>query len=154
MKPSAMNKPDERLVYLALRSVFIGEDAKIWSLKVIRRQIHKHQQKEDVKALMKNHNEDYVCNSAKELLENRIFESTLNAKIRFPEVFIILPAQSADREHFEEEAARSEVNAFKNAAEGRTDNLGAIITHDAPVVQELGSVEFGMIFRVILFTDP
>ena len=107
MKSSAINKPDERLVYLALRSVFIGEDAKIRTMKTIRKQVQKHQQKEDVKALMNNHNEDHVYSTAKELLEDHVFESTVRAKLRFPEVFSISPAQSADREQSEEEAAKS-----------------------------------------------
>lgn len=124
MKSSAMNKPDERLVYLALRGVFSGEDAKIRSAKAIRKQIQKHQQREDVKSLLNNHNQDHVFNTARELLESHIFESTIDAKIRFPEVFSISPAQSADREQSEEEAARSEANAIKNAAEGRLDDLG------------------------------
>ena len=123
MKSSAMNKPDERLVYLALRSVFSGEDAKIRSAKTIRKQIQKHLQREDVKALMQNHNTDHVYSTAKELLEDSIFESNLRAKIRFPELFSISPAQSADREQSEEEAARSEANAIRDAAEGRLDNL-------------------------------
>jgi hypothetical protein len=142
-----MNKPDERLVYLALRSVFIGNDANIRSAKAIRNQIKKHQQNEDVKALMKNHSQDHVYGTTKELLEDRVFESTLRAKIRFPEVFSISPAQSADREQSEEEAARSEANAIKNAAEGRLDNLGPIGTKDKPLIQGDGCMESGMTLR-------
>lgn len=140
-----MNKPDERLVYLALRSVFIGEDAKIRNPKAIKKQIQKHQQREDVKALMKNHQQDHVYKTAKKLLENHVFESTLNAKLRFPEVFSISLAQSADREQSQEEAARSEENALRNAAEGRIDNLGPIATDCAPVIQGHESAESGMI---------
>ena len=147
MKYSAMNKPDERLVYLALRSVFIGEDAKIRSVRAIRKQIQKHLQRENVKALLKNHNQDHVYSAAKELLENHVFESTLSAKLRFPEVFSISPAQSADREQSEEEAARSEVNAFKNAAEGRLDDLEPTATKCGPVIQDHGSTESGMTLR-------
>lgn len=120
MKPSAMNKPDERLVYLALRPVFTGEDAKIRTPKAVRKQIRKHKEKQDVEALMKNHSADHIYNTTKELLEDRVFESTLYAKLRFPEVFRGSPAQSALREISEEEAARSEATAIKQVVEGHT----------------------------------
>lgn len=149
-----MNKPDERLVYLALRSVFIGDDANIRSVKAIRKRIQKHQQKENIKALIKNHNQDHVYGTAKELLEDRVFESTLRAKLRFPEVFSISPAQSADREQSEKEAARSEANAIKNAAEGRLDNLGPIGTKDEPVIEGHGRMELGMILQTRTICCP
>jgi len=52
------------------------------------------------------------------LLEEDIFASTLKAKIRFPEVFDVSPAQSAEQSASEVEAAKSEADAIKHAAEG------------------------------------
>lgn len=115
----ARNMPDERVVYLALRNHFTGADAKIRQQKKIREIIQKHQDHVDIRGLIQAHNIDNVCKTAKILLEQQIFESTLKAKIRFPEVFEVSPAQSAEREASEAEAAKTEAGAIRDAAEGR-----------------------------------
>lgn len=101
------NPPDERLVYLALKNVFRGADAQLRKSKKIRELILKRQSSIDVRDLIDAHNIDNVCNVAKSLLEQQLFESTLKAKIRFPEVFEVSPAQSAERSASEREAART-----------------------------------------------
>lgn len=122
-KSSTMNRPDERLVYLAFRTVFVGVDAQVRNLKTIRDRIQKHQHLGDVTALLKEHDLESVCNAAKTLLKDEVFESTLRAKLRFPEVFEVSPAQSAEREVSEAEAAKTEADAMKCAAEGRLNEL-------------------------------
>lgn len=118
------NPPDERIVYLALKNIFKGADAQVRKAKKIRDLVLKRQHMLDVHELIKAHNFDNVCQVAKVLLEEEIFASTLKAKIRFPEVFEISPAQSAERSASEEEAARSEADAVKVAAEGlHVENL-------------------------------
>lgn len=118
------NSPDERIVYLALKNVFKGPDAQVRKAKKIRDLVLKRQHMLDVHELIKEHNIDNVCQVAKVLLEEGIFASTLKAKIRFPEVFEVSPAQSAERSASEEEAARSEADAIKIAAEGHhVENL-------------------------------
>ena len=91
------NQPDERLVYLALTNIFRGADAQLRRPKKIRELILKQQDNIDVRDLIEIHNIDHVCNVAKTLLDQQIFESTLKTKIRFPEVFEVSPAQSAER---------------------------------------------------------
>ena len=56
--------------------------------------------------ILREHIIDRTCNVAKEILEDQVFHSTLRAKIRFPELFDVSPAQSAEREVSEAEAAR------------------------------------------------
>ncbi|KAH7393723.1 hypothetical protein BKA64DRAFT_626071 [Cadophora sp. MPI-SDFR-AT-0126] len=115
----AKNRPDERLVYLALKNVFKGPDAELRASGKIRKRIQKHLDKDvEVRALVAEHNLDNVCNTAKALLQDDIFASTLRAKIRFPEVFDVSPAQSAERVASEAEAARSDSDAIRGAAEG------------------------------------
>ncbi|KAK5074428.1 hypothetical protein PMZ80_011243 [Knufia obscura] len=111
------NQPDERLVYLALKNVFRDTDAQLRRPKKIRELILKRQESIDVRDLIEAHNIDNVCNVAKALLEQQIFESTLKAKIRFPEVFEVSPAQSAERSASEQEAARTEADAIQVVAE-------------------------------------
>lgn len=112
------NPPDERLVYLALKNIFKGPDARLRRHGKIRELIQKTQHNLDVRDLIHEHNLENVCNVAKALLEKQIFESTLKAKIRFPEVFEISPAQSAERSASEAEAAKSEADAVRTAAAG------------------------------------
>ena len=111
------NPPDERLVYLALKNVFKGADAQVRRPKKVRELIQKAQQNVDVRDLIRKHNMENVCNVAKALLEQQTFESTLKAKIRFPEVFEVSPAQSAERSASEVEAAKTEADAIRVAAE-------------------------------------
>jgi hypothetical protein len=90
----AKNPLDKRLVYLALKNVFIGPDAQLRSAKKIRKLIQKHVDNRDaeVRALAAEHNINNVYNTAKALLQSEIFESTLRAKIRLPEMFKVSPA--------------------------------------------------------------
>lgn len=85
MKSIAMNRPDERLVYLSFKNIFTGPDAHLRSLKTIRKPVQKYKDKEEIKALIQQHNLDHICNTAKSLLESEVSESTLKVKIRFPE---------------------------------------------------------------------
>jgi len=113
------NPPDERLVYLALRNIFKGADAQVRRPRKVRELIQKANQNVDIKDLIREHNLDNVCNTAKALLDQQIFESTLKAKIRFPEIFEVSPAQSAERSAAEAEAAKTEADAIKLAVEGQ-----------------------------------
>lgn len=112
------NPPDERLVYLALKNIFKGGNANLRRLKRIRELVLSHQNNGDVRSLIEEHNVDNVAQTAKLLLEDGIFASTMQARIRFPEVFQVSPAQSAERSASEVEAAKSEADAIKHAAEG------------------------------------
>ncbi|KAB5516962.1 hypothetical protein GE09DRAFT_1159085 [Coniochaeta sp. 2T2.1] len=114
--------PDERVAYVALKNVFKGSDAEVRQLPKIRKLILNNQEQHNVANLIKAYNIDTVCNTARTLLTERIFESTLEAKICFPEVFDVSPAQSAAREASEVEAAKNEANALEHAIQGNTRN--------------------------------
>jgi hypothetical protein len=116
---ASLNRPDERLVYLALRGVFLGPDAHLRNQKKVRDRIQKYKDNAEIKALLQQHSEDSICSIAKLLLERQVFESSLKAKLCFPEVFDVSPAQSAEREASIAEAAKSEADAIRNVAEGR-----------------------------------
>ncbi|KAI0976311.1 hypothetical protein F4678DRAFT_416629 [Xylaria arbuscula] len=118
------NIPDERVVYLALKNVFKGPDAEMRRLAAVRKLITKRKEDSGVADLVNAHNIDTICNMARTLLTEGIFESTLKAKIRFPEVFDVSPAQSAEREASEAEAAINDANAIKGAIEGHSEDVG------------------------------
>ena len=115
----ARNSPDERVIYLALKDIFRGPDAQLRKSKKVRELIQKHQHCADIRDLIEEHSFDNVYSVTKVLLEQQVFESTLRAKLRFPEVFEVSPAQSAEREASEAEAAKTEADAIRDAAEGR-----------------------------------
>ncbi|KAI0551077.1 hypothetical protein F4679DRAFT_540228 [Xylaria curta] len=117
------NQPDERVVYLALKNVFKGKNAEVRRLTAVRRLITQNQKDSDVSNLINGHNIDIVCQIARSLLTEEIFESTLKAKIRFPEVFDVSPAQSAERAASEAEAAINEANAIKGVAHAYSEDV-------------------------------
>ena len=130
------NLPDEQLVYLALKNSFEGADSQIRKTKKVREVVQKAQHNIDVRDLIQEHNLDNVCNIAKALLEQQIFESTLKAKIRFPEVFEISPAQSAERSASEAEAARLEADAIKSASGGQNNDAHVGDSCDVPLSRD------------------
>lgn len=117
------NPPDERVVYLALKNVFKGPDAEVRQPKTIRKLITRSQEQPDVAHLVRAHNIDVICSTARTLLTEEVFGSTLRAKIRFPEVFDVSPAQTAEREASEAEAARNEANAIKDVVKGYQEDV-------------------------------
>ncbi len=143
----AKNSPDERLVYLALKNVFKGNDAQVRNSKTIRKIIQKQQKDINFKTLVHAHNIDNICNVAKSLLEQQIFESTLKAKIRFPEVFEVSPAQSAERATSEAGAARTEADAIKGVAEGH-DGALALTDTDEPEPVDQGMSPSSMLLKI------
>ncbi len=121
------NPPDERVVYLALKNVFKGTQAEVRQQKAIHKLVTKHKKNTEVANLVREYDMDTVCNVARTLLTEQIFESTLKAKLRFPEVFDVSSAQSAEREASEAEAARNEANAIKDAVQGHQNTTRDII---------------------------
>jgi hypothetical protein len=111
-KMSDSNRPDERVVYLTLKNVFMGSVAEMRKLAAIRKVIQKERRQSEVESLVSAHGLDTICATARRLLLEGIFESTMRAKIRFPEVFDVSPTQSAEREASEAEAVRCEATAI------------------------------------------
>ncbi|MBZ6433827.1 MAG: hypothetical protein LBE64_23130 [Acinetobacter pittii] len=63
--------------------------------------------------ILREYDIDSTRSVAKKLLENRVFDSTLKAKIRFPESFDVSPTRNAEREASEAEAARDEAGTVR-----------------------------------------
>jgi len=107
----AQHEPDERLVYLACQHIFRGSNSLIRKRKNVMSLIQRNQPA--LTDILREHNIERTCDVAKRLLEKHVFDSTLNARIRFPELFDVSPTQSAEREASEAEAARDEANAVR-----------------------------------------
>ena len=117
--------PDERVVYLALKNLFKGQNADIRQQKAVRKVVNSSLDHEDVAGLVREHNLDVVCNSARTLLSENVFASTLKAKMRFPELFDLSPSHGAEKEASEIEAARHEADAIRQVLQDYPDNLDA-----------------------------
>ncbi|KAI0476660.1 hypothetical protein F4859DRAFT_479692 [Xylaria cf. heliscus] len=104
-----------------------GKNAEVRRLAAVRKLITQNQEDADVSDLVNGHNIDIICQMARSLLSEEIFESTLKAKIRFPEVFDVSPAQTAEREASEVEAAINEANAIKGAVHGYPESVPILI---------------------------
>ncbi len=147
--------PDERTVYLAFKDVFKGPDAQPRNDKSIKKKVRKHENhSEEIRALVKEHNIDNVGNSVKTLLEGDIFTSTLKAKIRFPELFDVSPAQSAERAASEAEAARNEADAIREVVVRQQDESSAATTVDAEAADPKGKGKLKENEEVIKIEQP
>jgi hypothetical protein len=113
------NPPDERLVYLALKGVLNGENAQLRRAKKVKKIIQKHQYQVDIRRLINEHPVDSICHVAIGLLKDQVFESTLTAKVRFPEVFEVSPSQTAERAISESEAAKHEDAAIQSVIQSQ-----------------------------------
>jgi hypothetical protein len=126
--------PDERTVYLAFKNVFKGMDAQTRTDKTIKKKIQKYEGcSEEIRALVQEHNLDNVRKSIKTLLEGDVFGSTLKAKMRFPELFDVSPAQSAERAASEAEAARTEADAMRDVTVGPPGGSVSTAIHEEVV---------------------
>ncbi|KAF2173315.1 hypothetical protein M409DRAFT_17256 [Zasmidium cellare ATCC 36951] len=133
------NEPDERLVYLALRHELFSAERNM-KVKTIRGRVQKLSNTSEIRSLIQEYNIDAICHVAKRLLDGGIYESTLKAKISFPDIFDVSPAQSAEREHSELEAARHESNVWQDATQGHAitldhDGAGARAKQEAATAQ-------------------
>jgi hypothetical protein len=115
--------PGERVIYLAMKSVFNGSNAKIRRLSPIRKLIKKNQTQPDIANLAREYGLETICSTVRNLLTEEIFLSTFKAKIRFPEVFDVSPAQTAEREASEAEAARHEATAIQDVMQDHEERI-------------------------------
>ncbi|KFY17971.1 hypothetical protein V492_00221 [Pseudogymnoascus sp. VKM F-4246] len=107
---------EKRRVFLAYRSLFSGDNSNLRQAKPIRKLVNKHLS--SFRALIKDFGSSKTVDILKALLEVRVFESDLQAKIAFPELFQTTPSRSVQRAAFEDEAARSEAEALEELASG------------------------------------
>ncbi len=101
---------DKQRVYLAGRAVFVGSKANIRQLKKVRKVVGEN--RAVLRPLIRDLGEDKVVEAIRDLLERRIFESELQAKLAFPELFRSSPGEETRREASEIDAARSAAEAI------------------------------------------
>jgi hypothetical protein len=102
---------ERRRVFLAFRPIFVGPNAQLRKSRKVRDVVTKHQR--SFEPLLRDYGFDKVVNIIKVLLEQRIFESELKAKVAFPELFQLSAARDVQRTISENNAARSEAEALE-----------------------------------------
>ncbi|KAI1341197.1 hypothetical protein F5Y15DRAFT_377221 [Xylariaceae sp. FL0016] len=105
---------DKRRVYLLCRAIFTGDKALIRQPKKIRKEIAAHPK--NLKSLTNDLGAEKVVEILRDLLERRIFQSELKAKIEFPELYHSSPAQETQREASEVFALQSTAEAIEEIA--------------------------------------
>lgn len=98
-------------MFLAYRAVFAGNNVHIRKHKKILDNVLAH--KSSFGPLIKDFGTDKIVEILRNLLERRIFESELQAKVEFPELFQTSPARDVQRFKSENDAARSEAEALE-----------------------------------------
>lgn len=106
------HSPDHRLVFLHCSSIFRGANSQVRKQKKILQLLAQH--KSSIKILTDEFTVEAIAVIAKELLDEAIFESTLRARLRFPELFQPSQAEEAEREASEAEVARVEAEAARD----------------------------------------
>ncbi|PKX88600.1 uncharacterized protein P174DRAFT_72341 [Aspergillus novofumigatus IBT 16806] len=135
----AQRDPDDRIVYLACQHIFRGSNSQIRKRKPVMTLLQ--QNKPALTDILREHSTERTCKVAKRLLEDQVFYSTLRAKIRFPELFDVSPAQSAEREASEAEAARDEAKAVREISERKTSQGVAIQSQARPANKESDEID-------------
>jgi hypothetical protein len=105
---------DDREVYMVFNTIFQGPNSQIRQPASIKRLVTKHQEEPQVAQLLEEYGAP-IYDKLKRLLCEKVFESTLKAEEKFPELFEVSGAQSAEREISEAEATADHAKAVEDA---------------------------------------
>ncbi|KAJ9215062.1 hypothetical protein DTO166G4_3319 [Paecilomyces variotii] len=119
--------PDERLIYLACQHIFRGANSQVRKLKTVKGLIRQNELA--LTDILREYDINRTSTVAKKLLESEVFDSTLKARIRFPELFDLSPTQSAEREASEAEAARDEANTVREISDREASKDTVVTSH-------------------------
>lgn len=121
MAKKSKNAPDDKDVYLAFTNIFAGPNSEVRKKSDIKKLVRRNEKLPEVALLLGKHGfaRAAVYGRIKALLEDQVFGSHLHAKLRFPDLFAASPAQTAEREASEAEAAIDHARAVEEALESK-----------------------------------
>lgn len=116
---------EKRRVFLACRPIFTGENAQVRKQKSVRKFVDKH--RKSLSALLTDLGVEKVVEILRGLLEKRIFESEVQARAQFPELYSSSPAQNVRRAESENDAAHSIAELLDEieSVEGQTEEVAS-----------------------------
>lgn len=125
---------EKKRIYLACKPIFSGANALIRKPKLIREAVDKNAA--CLKPLFKDFAIHVVADILKILLDNRIFESDIQAKAEFPELFDASPVREVERNASEVTAARNTEEALgKAVADEKEETL--MDRKDGPALEKV-----------------
>lgn len=116
-------KPQRQAVYLCCQNLFRGDNGRVRNPRKIKRMLEKNHPA--IASLRVRHTFGDICDVARQLLEEGLFESTIKAEICFPDLFRVSPDRNAQRAESEAEAARSEAEAIEEAISSEDEAIAA-----------------------------
>src|SRR5438105_1726251 len=96
---------NKRRVYVLCRPIFSGINAQVRKLKKVKELVNNS--RNSLQPLLRDIGEAKLVRILRYLLEGRIFESELRAKVEFPDLFRPSPFRDVQRQATEIDAARS-----------------------------------------------
>ena len=120
MLPKKTSKPERRrMVFLTARAVFFGDNAQIRDRSAVKTVLQRHTA--TFQQAIQDFGSNIVVDIIASLLENRIFESELKAKLAFPELYQVSAVRNLQHDASEQDAARSEAEALEEISEPEVD---------------------------------
>lgn len=120
---------NEKRVFLACRAIFDGK-ARVRKKKTILKIVLQHQQ--ICQTLLNDLGEKHLIDILKSLLERRVFDSELEAKLAFPDLFTTSAARDLQHNTTEADAAKSEAKALENIAYLKNEKVDTLSSFPAP----------------------
>ncbi|KAG4290151.1 hypothetical protein FPRO06_02037 [Fusarium proliferatum] len=109
MTPVICKQPDERVIYQATKHVFVGKYAKLRDRGCVRMSINNNLRKGSlVQKVVTQHGFDAVAQTVLKLLSDKVYESDMIVRQRFPDLYEPPSVQTAARKQGEAEATRAE----------------------------------------------
>lgn len=138
---------ERQRVYTTCRAIFSGKAALLRRQKTVRKELVKN--RKALANLFQAFGEVKLTDIARQLLESRIFESDLRAKVEFPDLFRTSPLQDAQREASEADAAKSLAGVLGGLARDEDEDGNVADANDAgwiqePVQEKLGDITQGI----------
>lgn len=112
LKFTIANMEKEQRVFLTYRAIFEGTLSQVRQTKAISKVVS--QNRKSATTLLKSLGEKEVIPVLKSLLERKVFESEVEAKLAFPNLFTTSLAQDVQHNASEADAARSEAEALED----------------------------------------
>ena len=119
-----------RRVYVHCRPIFSGDNALVRKPKSIKTLVDSN--RASLQPLLNDKTEQQVMDILRHLLERRIFESEICAKVEFPDLFRPPSLRDTQRQAFEEDAARSTEEVWDSIASCQKGSGSNSDQHGAP----------------------
>lgn len=134
MDPAVVNQLNDQAIYQATKDIFVGPKAKFRKPGPVRRSIESYSKKNTlVRQYVSQYGAEAIHQTVLKLLSDGVYESTLIAARRFPDLFEPSVAQATARDMLEAEATRSEEAALEDViqtewtgGQGMLDDWGEV----------------------------